>query len=419
VWASGLPLLPIEPSQAGGPHYTDYNPRRLQERLFTPRFLALWTFQFLTFFSVFQLLPVIPLRIIDLGGSKAQAGLFLTAYTIASAFAAPLMGTIADHAGRRRMLILASLLFIVFSLLYSIVPWLPVVLLIGVVHGTLWSAILSAAGAIMTDFIPATRRTEGLAYWGLAPTAAIALAPAVGLSVYRFGWTVLCVELAMISAFTAVWALLRLPPDAKREGRTMPAMKSWWDWKIVATTLSLAMIAVGHGGVTSYVTIFAGERGIQPQSIFFTVFALSTIFVRIFFSRIADRVSTRAFLYPAFALMPIAFALLAHSRARTEMIVAGILYGAGMGASFPAFMTFVVTHSNPENRARTFGSVIWAFDTGIGVGSAATGVIGERWGLGTAFYMAALLSCLCIPIFAVTSRRLVRGTDVAETAGHA
>lgn len=391
----------------------------MPERLFTPRFLALWTFQFLTFFSVFQLLPVIPLRIISLGGSKAAAGLFLTAYTIASAFAAPIMGTIADHTGRRRMLVIASVLFIIFSIGYAVVSWLPLVLMIGVVHGTLWSAILSAAGAIMTDFIPSARRTEGLAYWGLAPTAAIALAPAVGLFVYNFGWAVLCAELAVISAITAVWAS-RLPADDNRDAsQAMPRMSSWWDWKVVATTLSLAMVAFGYGGVTSYVTILSRERGIRPESIFFTVFAISTIFVRIFFSRIGDRVSTRSFLYPAFALMPIAYGLLAYSRSRTELVISAILFGAGMGASFPAFMTFVVTHSNPANRARTFGSVIWAFDTGIGIGSAATGAIGQRWGLGTAFYIAAALSCLCIPIFAVTSRRLIRGTDVAETAGHA
>ena len=128
--------------------------------LFTRRFVALWLFQFGTFFSAFQLLPVIPLRILDLGGSKAAAGLFLSVYTLSSAFAAPVMGTVADHIGRRRMLIIASLLFIVFSLAYGVVPWLPVVLVIAIVHGAIWSSILSAAGAIMTDFIPPSRRTR-------------------------------------------------------------------------------------------------------------------------------------------------------------------------------------------------------------------------------------------------------------------
>ncbi|HVR39338.1 MAG TPA: MFS transporter, partial [Thermoanaerobaculia bacterium] len=107
------------------------------DRLLTPRFLSLWLFAFFAFFSAFQLLPAIPFRIIALGGTKANAGLFLTVYTFASAFSAPVMGSIADHVGRRRMLVLASMLFIVFSIAYGFITWLPLLLVVGVIHGTL------------------------------------------------------------------------------------------------------------------------------------------------------------------------------------------------------------------------------------------------------------------------------------------
>jgi MFS family permease len=394
------------------------------EPLFTPRFAALWFFQFATFFSAFQLFPVIPFRILDLGGSKAAAGSFLAVYTFASAFAAPVMGTIADHVGRRRMLIVASMLFIVFSLAYGFVRWLPLVLLIGVAHGSLWSAILSSAGAIMTDYIPASRRTEGLAYWGLAPTAAVAIAPMVGLFVYRRGWLTLCLELAAISALTTIWAT-RLSVDRQALGlpwlrRTeSPPLHELWDWQVVKMTLSLTVTAVGYGGITSYVAILSRERGIHPESLFFTVFAIATVFVRVFTSRLGDRFGPKVLLYPAFVAMPVALGILAIAVTRAEMIAAAILFGLGLGASFPAFMTLVVGGTDERRRARTFGSVIWAFDTGIGIGSLAIGAIGQRHGLGTAFAIAAGLSCLAIPIFLVTSRGFAAGTTVAADGEHA
>src|SRR4051795_13479190 len=86
-----------------------------RDPLLTPRFAMLWVYAFVTFFSAFQLLPAIPFRILDLGGSKAEAGWFLSVYTFASAFAAPVMGSLADHFGRRRFLITASILFVAFS----------------------------------------------------------------------------------------------------------------------------------------------------------------------------------------------------------------------------------------------------------------------------------------------------------------
>lgn len=393
-------------------------PVRGLEPLFTPRFISLWLFQFGTFFSAFQLLPVIPLRILDLGGSKAAAGLFLTVYTLSSAFAAPVMGSVADHFGRRRMLIIASLLFVVFSLAYGIVPWLPVVLLIAIVHGAIWASILSAAGAIMTDFIPPSRRTEGLAYWGLAPTAAIAVAPAAGMLIYRLGWLALCVEIAVISALMALWAM-RIPADTVRHDAKLPRAGEMWDWKVILATLSLTVVAFGYGGITSYVAIFSRERNIEPESLFFTVFAISTVLVRVFTSRLGDRFGPKVLLYPAFAAVPVSFAVLATAHSREQLIVSAALFGIGLGASFPAFMTFVVTHTDEARRARTFGSVIWAFDTGIGLGSLAIGTMSVQRGLGFAFAVAAGISCLAIPIFMATSRRLLRGTSVAEAADHA
>jgi MFS family permease len=387
--------------------------------LFTPRFISLWLFQFGTFFSAFQLLPVIPLRIIELGGSKAAAGLFLAVYTFASAFAAPVMGTMADHIGRRRMLIVASLLFVVFSIAYGVVPWLPVVLVIAVAHGAIWSSILSSASAIMTDFIPVSRRAEGLGYWGLAPTAAIAVAPAVGMQVHRFGWFALCAEIAVLSALMALWAS-RLPADARPDRkRERPRVVDLWDWRVLKTALSFAVVSFGYGGITSYVAILSRERGIHPESLFFTVFATTVVAVRILTGRIGDRRDPRVLLYPAFAAMPLAFALLAIAQSRAQMIGAGILFGIGLGASFPAFMTFVVSNTDEQFRARTFGSVILAFDTGIGLGSIVIGAIGARWSLGTAFAIAAGISCLAIPIFVGTSRQMRRGTAVADTASHA
>lgn len=390
----------------------------MQEPLFTRKFVSLWLFQTATFFSAFQLLPVIPLRIVALGGSKATAGLFLFVYTFASAFSAPVMGSIADRFGRRRMLVLASTLFVVFSLAYGVTPWLPVVLGIAIVHGSLWSSILSAAGALMTDFIPPARRTEGLAYWGLAPTAAISIAPAIGLWMHTsFGWLALCVEIAALSAVTAFFAA-RLPGTDTQTTQPELRARELWDWGVVMTALSLAVASFGYGGITSYVALFSHERGIRPESLFFTVFAISTVVVRVFTSRLGDRFGPNVLLYPSFVALPVAFFLLARSTTRLDMAVAATLFGFGLGTAFPAFMAFVVANTSDDRRARTFGSVILAFDTGIGLGSLTIGAIGDRAGLATAYNVAAVVACLCIPIFLATSRRFTRGTAVAENAGH-
>ena len=390
------------------------------EPLFTRRFLALWFFAFGVFFVAFQLLPVFPLRIAALGGSKTIAGAYLTVYTLASALSAPLMGTIADRIGRKRMLILASSLFIGFSLLYAVITPVAVLLVIGIVHGSLWSGILASSSAVMTDLIPTSRRTQGLAFWGLASTAAIAIAPAVGIEVYhRLGWKGLCLEMAATSAVMALWAT-RLPAHVPQHNANRPSLAKAWDWSVISTALSFSTIAIGYGGVTSYTAMLALERNIHPPSLFFTVFAVSIAAIRLTTSHFGDRYGTRAVLFPAFAAIPIAFVILATAYTRWHLVTAAIVFGIGMGSAFPAFMSFLVSSTDEKNRARTFGSFVLAFDTGIGLGSLATGAIAEQRGLGFAFLVAAGISCFAIPVFAMTSKRLgTNGTAVAADSGHA
>ena len=391
----------------------------MPEPLFTRRFLGLWVFAFITFFSAFQLLPAIPFRILQLGGSKAMAGLFLTVYTLASAISAPIMGTIADHVGRKRLLITASFLFIVFSLLYGVITWIPLLLLVGMVHGTLWSGLLSSASAIMSEFIPDSRRTEGLAYWGLAGTAAIAIAPAVGLLVFTYGWLALCGEMAALSVVMLIWSS-KLPVVETAAGQGFPSLRDAWDWSVIRATLAMAVIAFGYGGVTSYAAILSVERKIRPASLFFTVFAVVVVLVRVFTSRLGDRLGPKAILYPSFAAIPISFAVLAVADSRPELIVSGILFGIGMGGAWPAFTTYVLIHSDPHRRARTFGSIVGAFDTGIAMGSLVIGTVAQRYGFTAAFGIAAGLSCLAIPIFMGASRMMTSplGTDVAQSPPH-
>jgi len=387
-----------------------------RDPLFTPRFAMLWVYAFVTFFSAFQLLPAIPFRILDLGGSKAEAGWFLSVYTFASAFSAPVMGSLADHFGRRRFLITASILFVAFSILYGVVRHLPLLFLIGAIHGAVWSGLMASASALMSEYIPESRRTQGMAYWGLSSSSAIAVAPAIGLWVFHFGWTTLCIELSSVSVLMVLGALL-LRADQKRPVARRLAVSDAWDWRVIAATLSLTVASFGYGGMTSYAAIIAIERHIQPIAIYLTTYAIALVLFRICFSHLGDRMGPKRMLYPGLVLIPFAFGWLGIAHTRWEMIASATVFGIGWGAAYPAFVTIILGNTDPARRARTFGSIVWAFDTGIGLGSFAIGAIGQHFGLAKAFLAAAALSCLSIPIFALTSPRL-DGTSLAAEPEH-
>lgn len=384
------------------------------ERVFTPRFFLMCGFTFTVFLSLFQLLPTVPFFILDLGGSTAVAGLFLGVLTFGSALSAPVTGALADRMGKRRMLLVCSLAIAGFSVAYGLSPsyWLPLVLVF--FHGLFWSGLLSASSAYMTDLLPERRRAEGIGYWGMSTMTAIAVAPGLGFWVYRFGWGWLCAEVALLNlVMFAIASRLEEITSASRPrgaffGRHMV------EWRVLLVAMALFLCSFGYGGITSFVAVLAEENGIAPKSIFFTAFAVVVLGTRLFSGRLADRVGPRRVFLPCLALVTVGIALTAVAQTRAQLVLAAVVFGAGLGNMYPAFVAHVFKHVDPARRGAAFGGILAAFDTGIGAGSIVLGALAGHVGLRTAFGAAALLSAFAVPYYLWAERRFLIGPGAPD-----
>jgi MFS family permease len=377
--------------------------------LFTPRFFMMCGFSFTVFLSLFQLLPTAPFRILDMGGGTGIAGLFLGVLTYASALSAPVTGALADRIGKRRMLLVTSIAIACFSVAYALSPnyWLPLVLVF--FHGLFWSGLLSASSAYMTEVIPESRRAEGIGYWGMSTMLATAVAPAVGLWIYRHGWAWLCAGTAVLNLVMAAIAW-RLPADstvAARMTRDRFLGDKLVEWRVVAVAMALFLCSFGYGGITTFVALMSDQNGIKPKSLFFTAFALTVLVTRLFSGRLADRIGHRRFLLPCLALVTVGLAATALARTRGELVVAAAVFGLGFGNQYPAFVGYVLKFVDPGRRGAAFGGILAAFDTGIGTGSIATGWMAQHFGLRGAFGVGAALSAFAIPYYLWAEKRFL------------
>jgi MFS family permease len=375
------------------------------ERLFTARFFLMCGFSFTVFLSAFQLLPTAPYRILDLGGTPAVAGLFLGFLTYASALSAPLTGTLVDRIGPRLVLIASSLAITVFSLVYSVLPNYGIMLALVIVHGVFWSGLLSASATYVTAVIPAVRRAEGIGYWGLSTVLATSVAPTLGLWVYGHGgWTTMCVESATLNLVMAAIAW-SLPRDTHASSHHRFGL----EWRVLVLSITLFMYAFGYGGLTSFVALYTDANHVTPRGLYFTVFCLTIVVTRPFIGRFADRVGYRRVFIPAVALVATGFALLAVAGARGMFVLSALTFGVGFGSAYPVFLAHLLKHVSESRRGATFGSIIGAFDTGIGTGSIAMGTIVERYGYQVGWATAAALAACAIPFFLITEPRMIDG----------
>ena len=379
------------------------------DALFTARFFTLFSFTFTVFLSLFQLLPTAPDRILAIGGSTSAAGLFLGGLTYASALSAPFTGPLVDRLGQRRVLIVASFTIALFSLMYSVTTSHRVMIALVVVHGIFWSGLLTASGAYMAAILPEHRRAEGLGYWGFASITAVGAAPTIGFAVYHFGWFTLCMEmlaLNLIMLFIA-WRLPDPPPHAT-PATPPPAGGSLIDYGALTLSLTMALVSFGYGAVTSFSALFADALGVHVRSLFLITMAVAMITGRVLVGRALDRIGHRRVLLPSLSLATLGLALTALSTNAAMLAAGGFTFGLGYGLMWPSCAALIIGRARPDRRGAAYGAMIAAFDTGIGTGSTALGIVIQHFGYRTAFGVAAALAALSVPYFLALERRQAR-----------
>jgi len=361
-------------------------------------------FNFMMFLSEFQLLPTVPFRIRDLGGTTFASGLFLGFLTYASAWSAPITGAISDRIGRRRTLLVASGVIGLCFAGYGLFTDYRLMLAVVIVHGIFWSGLLSASAARVTAIVPVGRRAEGIAYWGLASVPGIAIAPPIAFWIYERGWGWICVSCGALNVAMGIIAwTLDDPSTSRRDIGATPRVLSW---RVLMLAPSLFLYSYGYGAITTFSAVYADAFGIRPKSLYLTTLAIALLVTRPLTAPMADRIGYHRVLVPALALIAAALALLAAGGTFAWFIASAIVFGVGFAGAYPCFVGYVMRDIDERRRGAAFGTILAATETGVGTGSTLSGWVIQQFGFRAAFGTAATLAAMSVSYFILVHRKL-------------
>jgi MFS family permease len=161
------------------------------------------------------ILPVLPLHAQALGGSGAWVGALLTVYAAAQFVAAPVLGSLSDRFGRRRLLLLALAGSAISLALTAYAGTLVLLLLARLVAGAFGGAI-AVGQAYVVDLTEQRDRTRALGLVGASVGLGFVVGPGVGagLSGAGFGFTGVCLAAAVLAAANLAVGLFLLPASA-------------------------------------------------------------------------------------------------------------------------------------------------------------------------------------------------------------
>jgi hypothetical protein len=134
---------------------------------------------FFLFTAFYLLLPTLPQFIKQMGGNEAQVGLAAGAFMLSAVIFRPIVGGLLDRFGRRPFIVWGLLLFILAMYMYNWIGGIVVLMGLRILHGISWAVSTTAIITAVTDMIPSARRGEGMGWFGMAMTLAMANRPDV------------------------------------------------------------------------------------------------------------------------------------------------------------------------------------------------------------------------------------------------
>ncbi|MDN6637086.1 MAG: MFS transporter, partial [Yaniella sp.] len=115
-------------------------------------------------------------------------------------------------------------------------------------------------------------------------------------------------------------------------------------------------------------------RGLaDAASMFFLVFALAMLSVRLFAGRVQDRYGENAVIPGALAAMALALLTIGLADSFWHIVIAAVLGGIGQGVAVPSLQAVGIQRTTPNRIPIATSTHYLALDTGIAVGPVALG----------------------------------------------
>ncbi|WP_333831461.1 MFS transporter [Acinetobacter schindleri] len=366
-------------------------------------------FLFIFYFAQTTILPIYILK--ELGGSVTQAGLTLTLFMVSAILIRPFSGLIIDKLGQRRTLIISATMFCFIALGYLFISNMTSLYILRLIHGVWFSILTTVCVPVVNQFIPDSRRGEGMGYYAMSVNLGIVLGPLIGLSLIPYlSYTMVTAVLVAMIFIGYIFCFL-IPvqevkqPDSEAE-KTKLGLSDFVERRSLTVALMVMMISFSYASIMSFIASFASSIHLmQYAGLFFVVFAISMMSLRPITGKIYDRKGPQYVIYPAVLTFSLGLLVLSQIHTLTGFMLAAVLIGLGFGSAQPCLQTLAIQRA-PKHRIGYATSTFYTcYDIGIAIGSLVVGMMITKQSFSFAFIICAALTALSLLYFKFVVQR--------------
>ena len=394
-----------------------------QQRLWNRNYCKVMAANFSLFFAFYVLTPLLPLYLSEhFGAAKDVIGLVLSGYTITALLFRPFSGYFVDSFPRKLVLMVCFGAFSIFFAGYLAASSLLLFTIVRTLHGGPFGALTVANSTVAIDVLPSSRRTEGIGYYGLSNNLAMAIAPTIGIFIYKLTQSfelLFWIALVVACAGWLVDSTVELKEKEIVKNKSKLSLDRFF--LLRGWLLGANMVAFGFsfGVLSNYLAIYGKEvLGITGGTgTYFMLCSIGLMLSRLqggkplrqgrLTHNAAEGMVISLIGYTLFILVPtLSHLFTIHYSLFTSLGYYGsaLLIGLGNGHMWPAFQNMTINVASNNQRGTANSTILISWDIGMGLGILLGGIIAEHLGYNAAFWTVAAVNAAGVLLFFLRTR---------------
>lgn len=381
----------------------------MKERLWSKNFIIACVAYFLIGCSFNLLMPTIPLYLSnDMGVPSGKIGLVLASYGVGLLLIRPFSGYLVDVYARKPLLIFGLSLFVLVFAGYYFVSTILFFVVIRFIHGLFWGLSTVSVNTVAIDIIPASRRSEGIGFFGVNINIAMAIAPYIAVIIYDASGFKTLISASLFMGFLSIIAALFISVPQRKRPEKRPAISfdRFILTKAIPIFLNQLLLAFGWGTLIAYAVLYGKEIGIHNSGVFFLFLAGGIVLSRVTSGKMVDRGYLHIIMAIAILMISAGYFCFALFHNILSFSISAFIIGIGYGTLFPALQTIYNNMAVPSSRGTANSTYLTSFDVGIGLGMLIGAYIAQLYGYANMYVASALISFASLFIYWFNSRKI-------------
>jgi MFS family permease len=382
--------------------------KRRRPAVVTPRFVLLTVASLAYFSGGSALYPVMP-RFVrgPLGGSDADVGLAVGAFSFTAVLLRPLVGSLGDRFGRKPLWLFGAGAFAASVVFYGQARSVETLLLLRLINGVGEAFFFTGTTTSVADMAPEERRGEAVSLYSVSIYLSLALGPLMGETLLEaFGFQFVWYLSAALSAIAVV--LLAPMPETKPADLVAQRMRLIHR-KGIAPGVVIAASVWAFAGFTSFVVLYARELGLRGAREMFALLAVIVLVIRVVGAKLPDWLGARRTAALSLVGSMLGLVTLWAFGSPAGLAAGTVLLAVGAALAFPALMSLTIGRVGPAERASVVGTFTAFIDLGWGVAPVAIGLIADASSYRVSFLASAIAPAVGLATLAAIPSHGSRG----------